>query len=66
MGWYWNMGPSRSMKRAFMEQAAATGELHSGLVSGWRRRESPVRVGKRRGCPLQGSSLCRMQYNALA
>ena len=49
MGWYWNMGPSRSMKRAFMEQAAATGELRRGLVSGWRRRDSPVRVRKRRG-----------------
>ena len=48
MGWYWNMGPSRS-KRAFMEQAAATGELRRGLVSRWRRRDSPVRVRKRRG-----------------
>jgi len=32
-----------------MEQAAATGELRGGLVSGWRRRDSPVRVRKRRG-----------------
>ena len=32
-----------------MEQAAATGELRRGLVSGWRRRDSPVRVRKRRG-----------------
>ena len=49
MGWYWNMGASRSMKRVFMEQAAATGELCRGLVSGWRRRDSPVRVRRRRG-----------------
>ena len=49
MGWYWNMAPSRSMKRVFMEQAAATGELCRGLVSRWRRRDSPVRVRKRRG-----------------
>jgi len=32
-----------------MEQAAATGELRRGLVSRWRRRDSPVRVRKRRG-----------------
>ena len=33
MTWCWNMGPSRLMKRAFMEQVAVTGELCRGLES---------------------------------